>query len=93
MTWYFFELQNKELRTCPDGFGGVRVSQLVWTKDWSGQVVKPGDILAVVTFDGGAEPQHFLAAPPNCTGTVIETRDLDVANQARHPSQLLLFLE
>ena len=91
--WCFFEPLNRELRTCPSGIGALRISDFVWRQDWAGQIIKPGDILATVTFDGGGvSSQHFLAAPPGCAGTVERTFDLDIINQTRLPSQVLLFL-
>jgi hypothetical protein len=92
MTWYFFEAQNRELRTHPAGFGATRISDITWTKDWVGQPVQAGDALAVVTFDGGAEPKVFLTAPPGCEGVVGRTFDIDPTAQAMMPSQLLLYL-
>lgn len=92
MTWYFFESQNRELRTCPSGFGAAPITDFTWNKDWTGQQVNPGDVLATVTFAGGVTPKVFVTAPPGCSGIVERTFDLDKANQASPPSQLLLYL-
>ena len=92
MSWYFFESQNRELRTSPSGFGTSRISDITWSKDWAGQPVKPGDTLATVTWAGGVSPQVFLVAPPGCEGTVGRTFDVDLGDQARSPSQILLYL-
>jgi hypothetical protein len=92
MTWYFFEAQNRELRTCPAAFGNARIIDFTWETGLPGKVIAPGEKLATVTFDGGAQPQVFLVAPPGCAGTVGRTQDLDLPSQAMEPSQLLLYL-
>lgn len=92
MTWYFFEAQNRELRTHPAGLGTTRISDITWIQDWAGKAIKPGDALAVVTFEGGVEPKVFLSAPPECVGIVGRKFDIDLTAQAMLPSQLLLYL-
>ena len=91
MSLYFYEAQNREIRTCPRAFGATRISHLIWTKDWAGVTINPGDTLATITFEGGAPPIS-LTAPAGCAGVVGGTNDLDLLSQAMLPSQLLLFL-
>jgi hypothetical protein len=93
MTWFFFEQQNRELRTHPTGFGDARITDITWTKDWAGQPVQENDHLATVTWSGGAQPQLQLVAPLGCAGRVARTFDIDLMAQALLPSQLLLYLE
>jgi|GEM_PF-6368134 len=92
MTWFFFEKQNRELRTIPSGFGSMRINNIAWAQDWTGVTIQPGTQLAVVSFADGAQPQVYLTAPPGCQGLVGGVRDIEYPMQADAPSQLLLYL-
>ncbi len=89
MTWYFFEKQNRELRTFPPGLGSARISSIIWQDDWVGKTIQAGTVLALVSFAGGVDPQAFLVAPPGCDGTVTQTFDINLSVQTSISQTLL----